>query len=284
MQDLIQQILGYLRGMWHRRWIGLAVAWVVVIIGGVGVFRLPDQFEASARVYVDTQSMLRPLMAGMAITPDASGQVAILSRTLLSRPNIEKIIRKSDLDTSARASAESLVDNTTAFAEDLALRLGRQHLYDRLPVYRPEEGARRRAGSALDVHRAEPRRIPRRHRQCAQVPRRADQAVRRTAAGSRKSREPVSAQVHGPVSDGRQGFLVADGSGGRANQGREGGASRRRADAGWNTQTAAGTDAGAARGEPGHGGTDRGAGTRRTDCRNAAKDRRGVAQLHGRTP
>ena len=114
MQDLIQQILGYLRGMWHRRWIGLAVAWVVVIIGGIGVFRLPDQFEASARVYVDTQSLLRPLLAGMAITPDASGQVAILSRTLLSRPNIEKIIRKSDLDTSARASAESLVDNTTS--------------------------------------------------------------------------------------------------------------------------------------------------------------------------
>ena len=114
MQDLIQQVLGYLRGMWHRRWIGLMVAWLVVIVGAVGVFRLPDQYEASARVYVDTQSLLRPLLAGMAITPDASGQVAILSRTLLSRPNIEKIIRKSDLDTSARASAESLVDSTTA--------------------------------------------------------------------------------------------------------------------------------------------------------------------------
>ena len=114
MQELIQQILGYLRGMWQRRWIGLAVAWVVVIFGAVGVFRLPDQYEASARVYVDTQSLLRPLLAGMAIAPDASGQVAILSRTLLSRPNVEKIIRKSDLDTSARASADSLVDNTTS--------------------------------------------------------------------------------------------------------------------------------------------------------------------------
>ena len=113
MQEVVQQILGYLRGMWQRRWIGLAVAWVVVIVGGVGVFRLPDQYEASARVYVDTQSLLRPLLAGMAIAPDASGQVAILSRTLLSRPNVEKIIRKSDLDTSARTSAETLVDDTT---------------------------------------------------------------------------------------------------------------------------------------------------------------------------
>jgi len=44
--------------------------------------------------------------------PDAGQQTAILSRTLLSRPNVEKIIRKSDLDTSAKATAESLVDKT----------------------------------------------------------------------------------------------------------------------------------------------------------------------------
>ena len=113
MQELIKQVLGYLRGMWQRRWLGLGVAWVVVLVGGIGVFRLPDQYEASARVYVDTQSLLRPLLQGMAITPDATGQVAILSRTLLSRPNVEKIIRKSDLDTSARTSAETLVDDTT---------------------------------------------------------------------------------------------------------------------------------------------------------------------------
>src|SRR5881275_70364 len=110
MQQMVEQLLDYLRGMWQRRWIGLGVAWVAVIIGSVGVFRLPDQYEASARVYVDTQSMLRPLMQGMTVTPDAGQQTAILSRTLLSRPNVEKIIRKSDLDTSARATAESLVD------------------------------------------------------------------------------------------------------------------------------------------------------------------------------
>jgi len=113
MQQLIDQILDYLRGIWQRRWIGLAVAWVVVIAGTVWVFRLPDQYEASARVYVDTQSMLRPLMSGMTVIPDAGQQTAILSRTLLSRPNVAKIIRKADLDTSARASAESLVDSTT---------------------------------------------------------------------------------------------------------------------------------------------------------------------------
>jgi uncharacterized protein involved in exopolysaccharide biosynthesis len=69
MQELVEQLLALLRGMWQRRWIGLGVAWVTAIIGAIVIFRLPDKYEASARVYVDTQSLLQPLMAGMAVTP-----------------------------------------------------------------------------------------------------------------------------------------------------------------------------------------------------------------------
>src|SRR2546430_12085172 len=112
MQELIEQLVAVLRGMWQRRWIGLGVAWLTAIIGAILVFRLPDKYEASARVYVDTQSLLQPLMAGMAINPDPSGHIAMLSRILLTRPNVEKIIRKSDLDTSAGRNAPDLVDET----------------------------------------------------------------------------------------------------------------------------------------------------------------------------
>ena len=54
MQDLIRQALATLRGMWKFRWQGLAVAWIVALVGAVVVFRIPNQFEASARIYVDT--------------------------------------------------------------------------------------------------------------------------------------------------------------------------------------------------------------------------------------
>ena len=127
MQELVEQLLAILRGMWQRRWIGLGVAWLAAIIGAIIVFRLPDKYEASARLYVDTQSLLQPLMAGMAVTPDAGQQVAILSRILLSRPNLEKIIRKSDLDTSAGKTAAALVDDT---ADSLRIsRAGGDNLY-----------------------------------------------------------------------------------------------------------------------------------------------------------
>jgi polysaccharide chain length determinant protein (PEP-CTERM system associated) len=112
MQQVIEQLLGYARDIWQRRWIGLAVAWTVAIIGAAAVYRLPDKYEASARVFVDTQTVLRPLLAGMTVIPDADRQVAILSRMLMTRPNIAKIIRKSDLDTVAQRQADELIDDT----------------------------------------------------------------------------------------------------------------------------------------------------------------------------
>jgi uncharacterized protein involved in exopolysaccharide biosynthesis len=60
--------------MWKYRWPALAVAWVVAIAGVVAVFKIPDRYEASARIYVDTQTILRPLMSGLAIQPNLSSR------------------------------------------------------------------------------------------------------------------------------------------------------------------------------------------------------------------
>jgi polysaccharide chain length determinant protein (PEP-CTERM system associated) len=113
MDDLFRQVLDILRGIWHRRWLGIAVAWLVGIVAVVMVFKMPDRYEASARVYVDTKSILKPLMSGLAVQPNLDQQLNILSRTLLSRPNLEKLVRMTDMDlnvTSPR-ERESLLDN-----------------------------------------------------------------------------------------------------------------------------------------------------------------------------
>ena len=106
MDELLQQLIARLRGMWHRRWIGLAVAWIVGIVAVGVALRIPERYEASARVYVDTQSLLRPLMAGLAIQPNLDQQVSLMSRTLISRPNVEKLIHMADMDLRIKSSAE----------------------------------------------------------------------------------------------------------------------------------------------------------------------------------
>lgn len=98
MNVVFQEALDYLRGMWRRRLVGLAASWVVAVAGLVALALAPDKYEASARVFVDTQSVLKPLMSGLAVQPNVEQQVGMLSRTLLSRPNLDKLIRMADLD------------------------------------------------------------------------------------------------------------------------------------------------------------------------------------------
>jgi len=74
MDELLRQAITILRGMWHRRWLGLAVAWLVGVVGAAVVYKIPDRYAASARIYVDTQSLLGPLMAGLAIAPTSTSR------------------------------------------------------------------------------------------------------------------------------------------------------------------------------------------------------------------
>jgi polysaccharide chain length determinant protein (PEP-CTERM system associated) len=129
MDELLKQLTTYARGVWQRRWIGLGVAWLAAIIGAIVVLRIPDKYEASARVYVDTESVLRPLLSGLAVQPDLGQQLNILSRTLVSRPNVEKLIRMTDLDLKVQTPGEkeALVESLT---KDIKITsVGRENLY-----------------------------------------------------------------------------------------------------------------------------------------------------------
>ncbi|MDB5823263.1 MAG: chain length-determining protein [Herminiimonas sp.] len=106
MEQLISQILSTAKGIWKYRWYSMAIAWVTIIVGFGVITTLPDNYQASARVFVDTQSILKPLLAGMTTIPDVEQQVSIMSRTLLSRPNAERVMRMSDLDIKAKSVAE----------------------------------------------------------------------------------------------------------------------------------------------------------------------------------
>ncbi len=116
MELLIAQLLVVVRRMWKYRWVGLIVAWVTGVIGAVVVFVLPDRYEASARIYVDTQSILKPLMSGLAVQPNVEQQVTMLSRTLISRPNVEKLVRMADLDlkNQSKAQQEATIESVTS--------------------------------------------------------------------------------------------------------------------------------------------------------------------------
>jgi polysaccharide chain length determinant protein (PEP-CTERM system associated) len=88
----------YLRAAWRRRWMGVIIAWLVCGVGWVVVYTIPNQFESTARLFVDADAVLTPLLRGLAADSAPTTQLEILQRTLLSRPNLEKLISKTDLD------------------------------------------------------------------------------------------------------------------------------------------------------------------------------------------
>ena len=106
MEQIITQALFAAKGIWKYRWYSMVVAWILVVAGAAVVYKLPDNYQTSARVYVDTQSILKPLLAGMTTIPDVDQQVSIMSKTLLSRPNIERVMRMVDLDLRAKSLKE----------------------------------------------------------------------------------------------------------------------------------------------------------------------------------
>jgi polysaccharide chain length determinant protein (PEP-CTERM system associated) len=129
MDQVLQQILGYAKAAWQRRWWGVVVAWLVCIVGWTWVMLIPDRYEASARVYVDTQTLLKPLLSGLAAEPNVEQQIKLMTRQLVSRPTLEKVARMTDLDVKAK-TPEQTEDMLNDLASKIAIAdAGRENLY-----------------------------------------------------------------------------------------------------------------------------------------------------------
>lgn len=106
MAEITALLTTFLKAIWKYRWYAVVISWIVAIIGWIVVYRLPNDYQASARVYVDTQSILQPLLAGMTTIPNVDQQVAFMRRTLISRPNVERVMRMVDIDIKAQTAKD----------------------------------------------------------------------------------------------------------------------------------------------------------------------------------
>lgn len=139
MQEILGRILDEIRGAWRFRWLAVAVAWAVAIAGWIVVMRIPDIYEARARVYVDMATALKPLLRGLAPEADVESQLNMVRQALLSRPQLEKVARDTDLDIRARTPKEM-----EALLIDIAQRI-------RLEMVQPNRRERREITDALYV-------------------------------------------------------------------------------------------------------------------------------------
>ncbi len=88
----------YATAGWRHRWKALLLAWLICLPGWVAVYSLPSKYQANARIYADPEALLGSLLRGLAADSTQASQVDMLQRTLLSRPNLERVIARTDLD------------------------------------------------------------------------------------------------------------------------------------------------------------------------------------------
>ncbi|HTZ69509.1 MAG TPA: XrtA system polysaccharide chain length determinant [Acetobacteraceae bacterium] len=112
--EALRELLGRYGALaWRRRWWAMLVAWVVCIVGWITIALLPNQYEANARVFIDADAFLTPLLKGIAVESSLQDELDLLQHMLLSRPNLERIIAKTDLQAQATTpyDTERLVES-----------------------------------------------------------------------------------------------------------------------------------------------------------------------------
>lgn len=118
-------IAPYTRQLWRHKWLSVALAWVICVIGWAAIELIPPKYESSARVYLSADQLLTPILNGVAINDDPARQLEYLQKTLLSRPNLEQVIHLSDLDLNSKRqlTPSEHEDLLQALAHDISIKL-----------------------------------------------------------------------------------------------------------------------------------------------------------------
>ena len=104
MNGLYDELRIAIHSVWNRRWLALAVAWGVCILGWLVVAMIPNKYESKAQIQVQTQSMLS---SQVGIDPQAQRKrIQQLQQTLTSSTNLEKVVRGTDLGSTIASDGE----------------------------------------------------------------------------------------------------------------------------------------------------------------------------------
>lgn len=93
MNNIYDELRSALHSIWHRRWLALAVAWAVCLLGWLVIAMVPNTYESNARLYVQLDDALSEV-TGVGIG-NRKRDIDRIQQTLTSAVNLEKVIRST---------------------------------------------------------------------------------------------------------------------------------------------------------------------------------------------
>jgi len=115
-----------LHAIWTRRWLALAVAWGVAVLGWLVVSQLPSRYQSQARIFVQMQSILPAGMAG--VPTDGQKDVDRIRQTLVSAVNLQKVVRGTDLANTV-SSDRDVADRVASLAQNIKVESQQDNLF-----------------------------------------------------------------------------------------------------------------------------------------------------------
>jgi polysaccharide chain length determinant protein (PEP-CTERM system associated) len=95
MNPVVEHVVEELRSIWRFRWIAFGVAAGAALVAWLVVFSLPDRYESSARVFVDTRTALKPVIKDLSIEQDVNAQLNFVRQSLLAGAPLRKIAEQT---------------------------------------------------------------------------------------------------------------------------------------------------------------------------------------------
>lgn len=104
MNSIYDELRAALHSIWHRRWLALAVAWAVCLLGWLVVAMVPNSYESRARIFVQLDDALAEQI-GIGVN-DRRRDIERVRQTLTSAVNMEKVVRSTRIGDTVQSPKE----------------------------------------------------------------------------------------------------------------------------------------------------------------------------------
>lgn len=134
--------------IWTRRWIALAVAWGVAVLGWAVVAQIPNSYESRAKVFVQMQTVL-PNAVGISAA-DQQRDVDTIRQTLTSAANLEKVVRGTDLANTVKTDRD-VADRVASLSKAIKITTVQDNLFELVVTGRSPRTSQQVVQKLIDI-------------------------------------------------------------------------------------------------------------------------------------
>jgi polysaccharide biosynthesis transport protein len=128
MQAILDEIRVGIHAVWRRRWLALAVAWAIALVGWLVISLIPNTYQSVARIYVTPQSIL-PQAVGISAN-DQQQDIDSFQQTLTSSDNLTGVIKSTPELARQAGTPRDMAAQVARLAKGITIKSVQDNLFE----------------------------------------------------------------------------------------------------------------------------------------------------------